>query len=100
MSALPTPERPAYSPYRLEADQGPQTVAELRAQLTAVSPADRETFEADLASARLDEVPAVITRFRHVWALRTRPEVQDAIRASVAGTAALVPVDLSEDADR
>jgi hypothetical protein len=98
MSALPSHEAPAYSPLRLEAEQGPQTIAELRAQLTAVSPADREQFEADLNAARLDQVPAVITEYRHVWALRTRPEVQEAITASLAGTDTLVTLDLGQDA--
>jgi hypothetical protein len=100
MSALPAHEAPQYSPLRLAAEQGPQTIAELRAQLTAVSPADREQFEADLNAARLDQVPAVITEYRHVWALRTRPEVQDAIAASLADTDATVMLDLSAEDNR
>jgi hypothetical protein len=100
MSTLsPEPlSRDGRSPYRLEAGEGPQTIGELHAQLTVVSPADREQFEADLAAARPDEAPGVITAYRHVWALRTRPEVASAIAAELAGTVPMVPVDLAQDA--
>jgi hypothetical protein len=99
MSALPhEPPTGGYNPYRLGADEGPQTIAELRAQLTAVSPADREQFDVDLAAARLDQVPGVITEYRHVWALRTRPEVGAAIEAELAGTVTAVTLDLGHDA--
>jgi hypothetical protein len=40
----------------------------------------------------------VITEYRHVWALRTRPEVAAAIDAELAGTAATVTLDLGQDA--
>jgi hypothetical protein len=100
MSAVPhePPTRGGYNPFRLEADEGPQTIAELRSQLSVVSPADRETFDVDLAAARLDQVPAVITEYRHVWALRTRPEVAAAIEAELAGTVTAVTLDLGQDA--
>jgi hypothetical protein len=100
MSALPhePSTRGGYNPFRLEADEGPQTIAELRAQLTAVSPADREQFEVDLAAARLDQVPNVITQYRHVWALRTRPEIAAAIDAELTGTATMIALDLGRDA--
>jgi hypothetical protein len=100
MSTLsPEPlSRSGRSPYRLETGEGPQTIAELHAQLTAVSPADHEQFEADLAAARPDEVPAIIASYRHVWALRTRPEVAEAIAAELAGTVPMVPLDLAQDA--
>ena len=96
MSALPheTPT-PAYaSPYRIEAHEGPQTLAELRAALAVIDPAELVAFNAKLDAATFGrEHAAVITEARHLIALRTRPEVQDAIRASLAGETDLMNVD-------
>ncbi|MFJ6940777.1 hypothetical protein ACIQUQ_25490 [Streptomyces sp. NPDC101118] len=88
MSALPheTPTRTLGDPYRLAAGEGPQSIAELRAALAVVSPADLTAFDARLGAARLDEVPLVLTEYRHVWALRARPEVAEAIGASLEGS--------------
>ncbi|MFJ5547490.1 hypothetical protein [Streptomyces sp. NPDC093225] len=88
MSALPheSPTRPWADPYRLAAAEGPQTIADLRAALAVVSPPDLVAFDARLGAARLDEVPLVLTEYRHVWALRTRPEVADAIGAALEGS--------------
>lgn len=88
MSALPheTPPRAYASPYRLEATEGPQSIAELKAAFAVLSPADLAAFSARLDAAQLAEVPAIITEYRHVWALRSRPEVQAAIQAAVEGT--------------
>jgi hypothetical protein len=86
MSALPH-EMPAYDPHRLRVGEGPQTLAQLRAALADIAPADLTRFDAKLAAARLDEVPAVISEYRHVLALRSRPEVAAAIAASLAGEA-------------
>ncbi|MFC5724858.1 hypothetical protein ACFP1Z_32390 [Streptomyces gamaensis] len=94
MSAQPA-EQP-YNPYRLEAGQGPQTLAELRAALAEASPADLTRFDAKLAGARLDQVPDVIAEYRHVWALRTRPEARAALAAALAGTAELVTYPVGE----
>ncbi|MFF4290988.1 hypothetical protein ACFY0R_37695 [Streptomyces sp. NPDC001633] len=96
MSALPA-EPPPHSPYRLEAAEGPQTLADLRAALAADAPADLTAFDARLAAARLDEIPNVIAEYRHVWALR-RPEVAAAIAASLAGEVALTiyPLDVDQ----
>jgi len=91
MSALPSHEPPPVNPYRLDPDQGPQTVRELRAALAAVAPADLVAFNEALDAAQLDDVQRVIVEYRHVWALRTRPEVAAAIAASLAGDVELQP---------
>ncbi|MER6845830.1 hypothetical protein [Streptomyces platensis] len=91
MSALPSPEAQPANPHRLTASQGPQTVRELRAALAAVAPAELIAFNEALDAARLDAVADVITEWRHVWALRTRPQVDEAIAAALAGTVRLVP---------
>lgn len=90
MSALPYDPLPS-SPYRLGADQGPQTVRELRAALAAVSPADLVRFNEALDTARLDTIADVITEYRHVWALRTRPEAARAVADSLNGSTDLTP---------
>ncbi|MFI8966537.1 hypothetical protein ACIGO8_31000 [Streptomyces sp. NPDC053493] len=92
MSALPQNSVPAYAdPYRIEAGEGPQTLAELRAALAVVDPAELVAFNARLDAARFGrEHEAVILEARHLVALRTRPEVRDAIRASLAGEADLM----------
>ncbi|MEU9703858.1 hypothetical protein [Streptomyces sp. NPDC047981] len=96
MGALPhkTPT-PAYaSPYRIEAHEGPQTLAELRAALAVINPAELVAFNAKLDAATFGfEQATVITEARHLVALRTRPEVQDAIRASLAGETDLMSTD-------
>ncbi|MFF7178252.1 hypothetical protein [Streptomyces sp. NPDC008121] len=96
MSALPhqTPS-PAYaSPYRIEAHEGPQTLAELRAALALIDSAELTAFNARLDAARFGrEQTAVITEARHLVALRTRPEVPTAVRASLAGETDLMHVD-------
>lgn len=91
MSALPSHEAQPANPHRLTRDQGPQTVRELRAALAAVAPADLVAFNEALDAARLDAVAEVVTEWRHVWALRTRPEVSAAIAAELAGTGPVVP---------
>ncbi|MCB5165754.1 hypothetical protein LG634_13020 [Streptomyces bambusae] len=87
MSAQPpgTPPRPYADPYRIQDDEGPQTIAELRAALARVSPLDLAVFNARLDSARLGAVPAVLTEYRHVLALRTSPEVATAIGDALDG---------------
>lgn len=90
MSALPVPETPAgYNPYRLEAAEGPQTLAELRAALAVVDPALVVAFNARHDAAGRDEREAIVTEYRHLWALKTRPDVHAAITASVEHTAEL-----------
>ncbi|MBV9022411.1 MAG: hypothetical protein JO362_01070 [Streptomycetaceae bacterium] len=91
MSALPSHEAQPANPYRLRRDQGPQTVRELRAALGAVAPADLVAFNEALDAARLDDVAQVVTEYRHVWALRTRLEVSEAISAALADTEPVVP---------
>ncbi|MFK0294833.1 hypothetical protein ACIQU6_30775 [Streptomyces sp. NPDC090442] len=85
MSALPAPEPPPRNPYRLTADQGPRTRAEIRAALAAHSPADLVLFDARLDAARVGELPDIYAEARHVVALRSRPEVDAAITASLSG---------------
>ncbi|MBV9026399.1 MAG: hypothetical protein JO362_21995 [Streptomycetaceae bacterium] len=93
MSALPYETPAPYDPHRLRADEGPQTLAELKAALAAVAPSDLVIFNARLNGARLDddEVRALITEYRHLLALRTRPEVATAISDSLAGRTTTVP---------
>lgn len=97
MSALPHPETPqAYSsPYRLEADEGPQTPAELRAALAVIDPAELSAFNARYDAERFGgkAQARVVTEYRHLVALRSRPEVQAAIAASLAGTSGAVPLE-------
>ncbi|GAA0439162.1 hypothetical protein [Streptomyces luteireticuli] len=95
MSAQPV-EQP-YDPYRLEAAQGPQTLAALRAALADVAPADLLRFDAKLAAVQLDQVEDVISEYRHVWALRSRPEVLAALADSLNGRTDLVAYPLTED---
>jgi hypothetical protein len=96
MSALPhhTPA-PAYaSPYRIEAHEGPQTLAELRAALALIDSAELTAFNARLDAARFGaDQAAVITEARHLVALRTRPEVPAAVQASLDGATDLMHVD-------
>ncbi|WP_433860362.1 hypothetical protein [Streptomyces kronopolitis] len=91
MSALPSPEAQPADPHRLTAGQGPQTVRELRAAFAAIPTSDLVDFNEALDAARLDAVADVITEWRHVWALRTRHEVDEAITAALAGTVRTVP---------
>ncbi|MFI8823894.1 hypothetical protein [Streptomyces sp. NPDC053431] len=103
MSALPHDPGPAYAgPYRIEPEEGPQTLAELRAALAVIDTAELTAFNARLEAARFGrEQEAVITEARHLVALRTRPEVRDAIRASLAGEAELMTVeDLYAELDK
>ncbi|MFF8279882.1 hypothetical protein ACF05T_27875 [Streptomyces lateritius] len=97
MSALPheTSTQTYANPYRIEPDEGPQTLAELRAALAVIDSAELIAFNARLDAARFGrEQTAVITQARHLVALRTRrPEVAEAVRASVAGEADLMGVD-------
>ncbi|MCZ7430150.1 hypothetical protein [Streptomyces sp. WMMC1477] len=85
-AARPTP--PTRSPYRIEPDEGPQTIGELKAALAATDPAELAAFTARLDAVRttdpaaLNEVRALFTEYRHVWVLRTHPEIQEAIRAA------------------
>ncbi|MER7759775.1 hypothetical protein [Streptomyces sp. NPDC097619] len=88
MSALSpgTSAAPYADPYRIRAEEGPQTLADLRAALALVSPLDLAAFEARLHGARLGAVPAVLTEYRHVLALRSSPEVAAAIADALDGT--------------
>ncbi|MDG4534254.1 hypothetical protein [Streptomyces sp. AV19] len=76
---------PTRSPYRIEADEGPQTIGELKAALAAVDPAELAAFTARLDAVRttgptaLEDVRSLVTEYRHVWVLRTHPEIQAAI---------------------
>jgi hypothetical protein len=85
-AAQPAP--PTRSPYRIEPDEGPQTIGELRAALAAVDPAELAAFSARLDAVRttdpaaLNEVRDLITEYRHALVMRTHPEIQDAIRAT------------------
>ncbi|MFE9484522.1 hypothetical protein ACFYNM_38820 [Streptomyces spororaveus] len=95
MSALPhdTPPRAYASPYRVEAHEGPQTLAALRAELAVVDAAELVAFNAKLDAAKFgEEQSSVIADARRLIALRTRPEIQAAIAASLAGETDPAPV--------
>ncbi|MDF3141072.1 MULTISPECIES: hypothetical protein [unclassified Streptomyces] len=87
-SAAAHPAPPTRNPYRIEADEGPQTIGELKAALGAVDPAELAAFTARLDAVRttdtaaLEAVRALVTEYRHVWVLRTHPDIQRAIEAS------------------
>lgn len=96
MSTLPHESpTPGYaSPYRIESDEGPQTLAELRAALAVIDPAELVAFNARLDAARFGSDQAlVITQARHLVALRTRPEVRQAVEASLGAQDDLMSAD-------
>ncbi|MFJ7336378.1 hypothetical protein ACIQUU_24435 [Streptomyces sp. NPDC101116] len=64
MSAAPA-EEPC-DPSRAHPDSGPRTLTQLRAALTAASPADREEFEAQLGELDLDD-PETYTTLVRLW---------------------------------
>ena len=82
MSAAPA-ELP--DPYHTHPHGGPRTVTQLRAALTAASPADREQFEQQLGDLDLDdpeEYAALVRAWRHRLVMRTLPQVLTAVAAS------------------
>ncbi|WP_086800301.1 hypothetical protein [Streptomyces caniscabiei] len=95
MSALPHEPgpRPYADPHRLEAHEGPQTPAELRAALAMISPTALVAFNAEFDAARFGAPQAeVVAKYRRTVAFATRPEVTAAITASLDGTADARPV--------
>lgn len=96
MSALPHEHSPAEyaDAHRLEAHEGPQTLAELRAALAVISPTTLAAFNAELDAARFGTAQdEVISRYRRTVAFATRPEVAAAVAASLDGTADTRPVE-------
>ncbi|WP_331719488.1 hypothetical protein [Streptomyces sp. NBC_01174] len=87
MSAQPHQQHPPYAdPYRVMPGDGPQTLAELRAALAIIAPAELVAFNARLDAARFGvDQDQVIAEARHLVALRTRPEVAAAVADSLAG---------------
>ncbi|MFE0654221.1 hypothetical protein ACFVZH_37325 [Streptomyces sp. NPDC059534] len=88
MSALPAEE--PIDPFHTHPHGGPRTVTQLRAALSAASPADREQFEAQLGELDLDdpeEYAALVRAWRHRLVMRTRPEILAAVAASTDPTA-------------
>lgn len=73
------PQGPTGSPYWIEADEGPQTISELKAALAAW-PDELMAFSARLEAARFEEIRDIVKSYRMVWLSRTHP----AIRAAVA----------------
>uniref|UniRef100_UPI003F49572D hypothetical protein n=1 Tax=unclassified Streptomyces TaxID=2593676 RepID=UPI003F49572D len=85
MSALAHDPPPSYDPYHLRPDEGPQTVPQLRAALAALDPAALDDFNQAYEGAKLGTADAIVSEYRHVWALRARSEVTAAVAASLAG---------------
>lgn len=99
MSALPHETSPrAYAdPHRVEAHEGPQTPAEMRAALAVADPTGNELvlFNARFEAARFGaEQEAVLSDARRTLALRTRPEVHAAIQISLSGEKTAPATDL------
>ncbi|GAB2933825.1 hypothetical protein [Streptomyces mayteni] len=83
---------PTRSPYRLDPDEGPQTIAELKAAL-APWPQELLSFTARLDAARFDEIPGIIAAYRIAWLTRVHPDLQEAGQASEDETADTVSWD-------
>ncbi|MFI1568211.1 hypothetical protein ACH4ZX_35215 [Streptomyces sp. NPDC020490] len=82
MTAAPA-ERP--DPYRTDEHSGPRTLTQLRAALSAASPADREEFEQQLGELELsstEEYETLIRTWRHRLVMRTNPAILAAVAAS------------------
>ncbi|WP_330346671.1 hypothetical protein OG858_47035 (plasmid) [Streptomyces europaeiscabiei] len=96
MSALPHEPgpRPYADPHRLEAHEGPQTPAELRAALAVISPTALVAFNAEFDAAKFGSPTQaeVVAKYRRTVAFATRPEVTAAITASLDNTADARPV--------
>ncbi|WP_329151218.1 hypothetical protein OG275_38270 (plasmid) [Streptomyces niveus] len=96
MTAMPneTQRAQAYAnAYRVEEWEGPQSLAEMRAALAVLDPAELAAFNARHDVARFGlEAERVISDARRTLALRTRPEVLAAIAASLAGETTTAPV--------
>ncbi|MEU1121815.1 MULTISPECIES: hypothetical protein [unclassified Streptomyces] len=96
MSALPnepTPRATYADPHRLEADEGPQNLAELRAALAVIDPAALAAFNARYDAATFGRAQAEILAQARRSVAFSRPEVMAAIRASLDGTAEPRPVE-------
>lgn len=84
---------PTRSPYVIEDDEGPQSVAELRAALAAASTADLTAFDARLGAIRttdpagLDAARALFAEYRAVWLSQVHPVIRAAVADSADGTA-------------
>ncbi|MFC5722771.1 hypothetical protein ACFP1Z_21615 [Streptomyces gamaensis] len=86
MSAQPAEAYPTRSPYRVEADEGPQTIAELKAAL-APWPEQLMAFTARLDTAPFGQLRDLIAEYRMVWLSLVHPVVRAAAAASADGTA-------------
>ncbi|MEU5959229.1 hypothetical protein [Streptomyces sp. NPDC047525] len=95
MSALPhepSPRQAYADPHRLEAHEGPQTLAELRAALAVIDPVALTAFNARLDDARFGREQAEVLAEARRTVAHTRPEVLTAIAASLDGSAETRPV--------
>ncbi len=96
MSALPhePAPRPYADPHRVEAHEGPQTPAAMRAALAVADPTGTQLtlFNARFETARFGiEQERVLSDARRTLALRTRPEVQAAIETAITGSEPAAP---------
>ncbi|WP_461033881.1 hypothetical protein [Streptomyces mayteni] len=80
-------EWPTRSPYWIAEDEGPQSIAELKAAL-ADWPQELQAFVARLETARFEELRDLVAEYRMVWLARAHPAIQDAIEASQDGPSA------------
>ncbi|MFJ4769936.1 hypothetical protein ACIP88_12560 [Streptomyces uncialis] len=83
---------PTRSPHQLGEDEGPQSVAELKAAL-APWPQDLMAFTAELEAAPFAEVLNTVTEYRVVWMALVHPEIRAASAESEGGTAHTVPAE-------
>ncbi|WP_329564427.1 hypothetical protein OG711_38610 (plasmid) [Streptomyces uncialis] len=81
---------PTRSPHQLGEDEGPQSIAALKAAL-APWPQHLTAFTAELEAAPFAAVLNVVTEYRVVWMALVHPEIQAASAESEGGTADPIP---------
>ncbi|GAA0464091.1 hypothetical protein ACFQ2B_40595 [Streptomyces stramineus] len=92
MSAQPAEAYPTRSPYRIESDEGPQSIAELKAAL-APWPEHLMAFTARLEAAEFSKLRGLIAEYRMVWLSLVHPVLREATANSQGGSAGAVPWD-------
>lgn len=75
---------PTRSPYRIEPDEGPQSIAELKSALAAW-PQDLMAFTARLEAAPFERIRDLVAEYRMVWLARAHPTLRDAEHTEAEG---------------
>ncbi|MFR9725287.1 hypothetical protein ACL02R_18250 [Streptomyces sp. MS19] len=84
--------RPTRSPHRLDEDEGPQSIAELKAAL-APWPGDVDAFSARLETVAFPAIGELIAEYRTLWLARVHPALRQAARESEDATTPVSPWD-------